>query len=243
MSVSLLAIDISSIVTLIFLVIGIISAIANQSKQNAQAPGNRGNAAGKAGDDAIRDEIEAFLNEAKRQKQRGKRTQDDEPLEIVEIEEPYEVMEIEDFDSPPPQRSARQRRERRARSREERRQSRRERQPQAQSENRQQRSKRKRQRISERHVGSDDLGKGVSQHVESRMHSSLENEHLAHDVDASVKQHLGEFTAASESKGKRRQGSGVQSSLAQMLQDKDSVRTAFILQEILNRPLSARESK
>jgi len=95
--------------------------------------------------------------------------------------------------------------------------------------------------LDRKHVGTDGLGQSVREHVRSTMTERVQagaSQHLRHEVDASVKEHLGAFTA----EGKPRPAlTGPPIGLTAMevlsqLKTTDGVRRAIILNEILLPP-------
>ena len=100
--------------------------------------------------------------------------------------------------------------------------------------------------IAERKLpGSTNLGSSVREHVSQHMQSGrvahLVEEHLSHDVDKSVMQHLGTFGDRKLRQAKPRQDvSGGPGAIVNLLKSRHGIRQAVILSEILSRPKTRR---
>ena len=105
--------------------------------------------------------------------------------------------------------------------------------------------------VSNRHLsGHEELGSSVRDHVRTHMDERVSagaEEHLAHDVDQHVSQHLGAFSAGmptssgrtAQSETRRRRNPRTTALLA-ALRTPVGVRNAVLMQEILGRPRSLR---
>ena len=237
MSLSILAFDAEGLVPFAFFVISIIVAIINQVRQakqkDKQKPPEEARVQGDSSD-PIKNEIEAFLREVNkgRQGRRPANSRPSEPLEITEIEEPIEGLDIEEIEEAPrrrrPQRSKPLRKDRAVKRTQRR-----------QPEPAPKKHSRPGGRIANRHMDRENLGSGVEQHVSERMQSHVAKDaegNLAHNVDNSVREHLGEFTARTLKRDKSE--STKDQFIIELLKSSSGLRNAIILNEILTRPKS-----
>ncbi len=104
---------------------------------------------------------------------------------------------------------------------------------------------------SRRSVASSDLGKGVRSHLQQHMQPRVGQEaeqHLPHDVETSIAQHLGQFRAA-DSDTRRGVAPQIRSRAAVKgadhliadLRKRGGMRRAIILQEVLSKPRALRK--
>lgn len=221
-----LAAGIGDLVPVIFVIIAIIGAIMNWIGGAKKPPGqpavpNRPRRPPRPRDRRLQNEIDNFLQEIT-----GKKVQQEEAVEVVDIE------------PPPPRRVARRPAGRP--------------QPAAnlqktppRPEPAQPHQKPGTGIASRKGPGSKDLGAGVKKHLAEHMQAGRVTSHveqyLDHEIDAGVAAHLGAFSAEQSKQGKTLASVSVRAvplavSVVGLLRDPVGVRQAIIASEILSPP-------
>lgn len=222
---AILAFD-PTVAIIAFAAISFVSWIINQVNQakppQGRARGQRPQRAPRPRNDRVQQEIDQFLQEATGRRQKKQEVLSSDEIEIVD--RPRAARRPPPKRRPPPRPA-----------------------PQAAKP----KPSRPGQNIASRHLaGQEQLGAGVSQHIESHMAprvSTQAAQHLPHSVDASVSEHLGAFTAddltATGTKGQAATTSNQQTAASMLLaslRQPGGVRNAIIMQEILRPPKSLR---
>ena len=97
-------------------------------------------------------------------------------------------------------------------------------------------------------IVSKNLGAGLREHLQEYMENRVEEhaeEHLSHNVEASVFEHLGEFTGGAAEQGDletTHRSSAAARQIVSLLRDPDGIQQAILINEILSRPLTRRHS-
>ncbi|MBL8850207.1 MAG: hypothetical protein JNG89_11010 [Planctomycetaceae bacterium] len=211
----LLAFDFGGVIFLLFALLSFISWIVNQAKGAKQNPPPRRPQQPVQRNPQVQREIERFLREAGGQQQRPDRPiVDADEIEIVQSPSgrrpPTKRRKVEKPRPSPGARSAT---------------------PLPSSAA----ADRPGQRLADRHLAAAPKSAVASEHLSQRVAA----EHLPDDVSKSVSQHLGVFAAAQPT-GTGRNRRSVSADFLNTIRTPDGMRTAFIMQEILQRPRTLR---
>jgi len=225
------------IIVIVFMFINWIMNLASGKTNQSQRVGRRAQAP-RPREGRIQGEIDVFLEQVRGKSvpHRAAKGTVDEPLEIVEVEElrhlvrPKRLKQFENNESSGPHKVT---------------------QLQLVTDARQQPKRKPGARIAERQVpGSKNLGDNIRQHVARRMKAgrvtSHVQQHLDHDVDQSVSEHLGSFSAEKRTVTVPRISAGsasiTPSGIVRLLRDPVGIRQAVLVSEVLRRPRPLRGS-
>ncbi len=93
-------------------------------------------------------------------------------------------------------------------------------------------------------IVSKNLGTGLREHLREYMDDRVE-EHLPHNVEASIAEHLGKFTGGAAEQGAlgtTHRSSAAARKIVSLLRDPGGIRQAILINEILSRPSTRRHS-